>query len=135
MGPGSSRPGPRLFETLGEGRPPSEHIVGAVAERLVVGALATAQIEGAGAFGHEAVRLQCGDLVRAVAERLLGRASAAAPEVGLPGLERDLVGALLSADRLVRHVLPSPGGGVGPSGSDTMLRSLLEPSWCQTRRV
>ena len=42
----------------GWGRPPSEHVVGAVAEGLVVGALAAAQIEGARAFRHEAVRLQ-----------------------------------------------------------------------------
>ena len=35
-----------------------QHVVGAVAEGLVVGILAAAQIEGARAFGDEAVRLK-----------------------------------------------------------------------------
>ena len=40
------------------GRPRSEHVVGAVAEGLVVGALAAAQVERARAVGHEAMRLE-----------------------------------------------------------------------------
>ena len=68
---------PAKMSTLAGSWPRSEHVVGAVAEGPVVGALAAAQIEGARAFGHEAVRLQAGRLVRAVAEGLLGRAPAA----------------------------------------------------------
>src|SRR5262245_22468613 len=83
--------------------PQSEHVVSAVAERLVIGALAAAKVEGARRFGDEAVRLKARDLVRAVAERLLGRASAGAPEIGPARFERHLVGTLLGTDRLVRH--------------------------------
>jgi hypothetical protein len=41
----------------------SEHIVGAVAERAIIRALATAQIERAGLLYYEAVRLERSALV------------------------------------------------------------------------
>src|ERR1700730_1539777 len=92
--------------------------MGAVAEGLVVGTFASAQIDGAGYLRHEAVRLQARALVRSVAEWLFGGSPAGAPEVCLPRLERHLIGALLGTDRLLRHVFtPLPwttacGGGL-----------------------
>src|SRR5262245_29521800 len=82
-----------------------QHVVGAVAVGAVVGALAAAQVEGAGSLSDEAVRGEAGALMGAVAERLLGRAAARTPEIRLAGLEGDLIGPLLGADGLVGHLL------------------------------
>ena len=74
-----------------------------VAERLVVGLLAAADVEGAGVIDDEAQGLDAGAVVRAVAEGLLLGASAAALEVRLSFRQLDLVGARLRDDRLFRH--------------------------------
>src|SRR5215208_4609808 len=63
----------------------SDDVVGAVAERPVVRALAAAQVDGFRGLGDEAVVLQGRRLVRSIAERLLGRAPARAPEIGSSG--------------------------------------------------
>jgi hypothetical protein len=73
----------------------------AVAERLVVGALAAAQVERAGVIDDEAQGLDAGAVVRPVAERLLLRASAATIEVRFALGELDLIGPLLGDDRFV----------------------------------
>src|SRR5262245_25162005 len=85
------------------GRAASQHVVGAVAIGPVVGALAAAQVEGAGRLGDETVRLEARRLVRAVAERLLRRAPTNAPGIGFARLQRHLIRPLLGADRLVGH--------------------------------
>lgn len=82
----------------------SQHVVRAVAERLIVGGLAAAQIEYATSVGHEAQWLQARILVGAVAERLLRRATAPAIEVGLSFLEVDLIGTFLGDYWIVSHL-------------------------------
>src|SRR5437016_2641005 len=88
----------------------------AVTERLVVRAFAAAQVERARAVRHEAVRLQGRRLVRAIAEGLLRRAPARAPEIRFPGLQRHLVRALLGAERLVGHLATSLAAVSDPVG-------------------
>src|SRR4029450_8225612 len=80
-----------------------QDVVGAVAERLVVRALAPAKIKGPGTLRHEAQRLEGGGLVGAVAKGLLGGAAAGAPEISFSGLEGHLIRAFLRADGLVGH--------------------------------
>src|SRR5262245_43082947 len=92
----------------------------AVAVGAVVRRFAAAKVEGARGLGDEPVRLQACALVRAVAERLLGRAPAGTPEIGPASLQRDLIRALLGADWVVGHgFLPrvQPAGSFGLSGS------------------
>ena len=93
----------------------SDHVMGAVAEGLVVGALAAAQVEGARAFRHEAVRLQGRGLVRAVAEGLLGRAPACAPEIR-PSRPPASPGRGPSGRRPARRTSGNLPEGVRPSG-------------------
>ena len=79
----------------------------AVAERLVAGLLAAAEEQLAVLLGDMLDRGDGGDLVAAVAEGLLLRAPAGAPEIGLAGGDLDGERGLLGDDGGVGHVLCS----------------------------
>jgi hypothetical protein len=73
----------------------SEGLMGAVAERTLLGVLTGAEIDrsvGLGQIGH---RGESGPLVGAIAERLVLAVSARAPVVGLAGFDEDGEGGLL----------------------------------------
>lgn len=74
-----------------------------ICERLVVCRLAAAEVEGAARLCREALGGEAGALVRAIAIRLLLGFAACAPKVGFARLQRDLVRALLGANRLIGH--------------------------------
>lgn len=75
----------------------------AVAERLVVGCLAAADVEDASVIDRELERDETRPLVRAIAERLRFRASASAVPVFLTFRQFDLERTCLSDNRLIRH--------------------------------
>jgi hypothetical protein len=81
----------------------SEGLVGAVAERTLLGMLAGAEIDRAVGLGLVRDRREGGTLVGAVAERLRFAVSTRAPVVGLTGFHEDRE----------RRLLGDMGGGHG----------------------
>src|ERR1700730_2613179 len=73
----------------------SQALVRTVAERLAAGRLAAAQPDLLGRRGGERHGGEAGPLVRAVAEGLVGAASARTPKIPLAGLDIDAVGLFL----------------------------------------
>jgi hypothetical protein len=67
----------------------SEGLVGAVAERTLLGMLAGAEVDHAGGFGLVRDRREGAALVGAIAERLGFAVAAGAPVVGLAGFDED----------------------------------------------
>jgi hypothetical protein len=82
----------------------SQRRMGAVAERLVAGPLAAAQIHGLRLLGREDDGHEGSLRVRAVAERLLGAASATAPCVFPAGFHVDGERGLLGDNGIVHGV-------------------------------
>src|SRR4029077_6241812 len=76
----------------------SQALVRTVAERLAAGGLAAAQPDLLGRRGSERHGGEAGPLVRAVAEGLVGAASARTPKIPLAGLDIDAVGLFLRGD-------------------------------------
>jgi hypothetical protein len=81
----------------------SEGLVGAIAERTLLGVLAGAEVDRAVRFSRERDRRESRTLMSAIAEGLVLAVTAGAPVVGLTGLDEDREG------RLLRDV----GGGHG----------------------
>jgi NADH:ubiquinone oxidoreductase subunit K len=86
----------------------SEGLVGAVAERTLLGMLAGTEVDRAVSLGLVRNRREGGTLVGAVAERLILAVTARAPVVGLAGFDENRDG------RLLRDV----GGGHGEKIQD-----------------
>src|SRR5438046_3115065 len=87
----------------------SERVVGSVAARLAAGRFAAAQPDFFCLLGDKGNRGNAGDLVRAVAERLVAATAASAPEVALAFFDGDVVGRLLRRDWCFHlSSLPSP---------------------------
>src|SRR5208337_1662343 len=81
----------------------SKYIMGAVAERRVLRLLASAKVHRLGPLRLEGLRALIGARMRAVAEGLLLRAPAGAPEVGFSRFDLDEVGVHICNKAVVRH--------------------------------
>jgi hypothetical protein len=80
----------------------SELAVAAVAHARIGGVLASAKIDGLGFGGLVFHGRESGSLVASVAKRLVGAASASAPEIGFGRFYGDGIWAFLGNDR-IRH--------------------------------
>src|SRR5271165_3505936 len=98
----------------------------AVAARLVVGLLATAERDRRRFLGLELDRAETAALVGSVAEWLGAALAAGAPPIGLAGLHFDLEWAFLGADRLNighhRLLVVSVGPELRPGGVQCLLQ-------------